>query len=245
MSTTVSSSAMRDARELLRNAPKVLVITGAGMSAESGVPTFRGEGELWNGRHFTELATFDAFTKNPRFIWDWYLYRRSVVARCEPNAGHIALSRWARSRKEVMLITQNVDGLHERAAHPDVRRVHGSLWHNRCTVCGLEREDRSLLYVGLPLSPCCHALERPAIIWMDELLPTKIMKDGNAWALRSAVVLVVGTSGTVNTAHTLVRYGKLTGAKIVDINLEETSIPADYRCLGSAVDLLPKLLPQI
>jgi len=110
-----------------------LVITGAGISAESGVPTFRGDGEHWWNKHFSELASPQAFADDPSEIWEWYCYRRKIIAACKPNAAHRALATWAATRPDTMLITQNVDGLHERACHPDVIRLHGSIWKNQCT----------------------------------------------------------------------------------------------------------------
>ena len=115
-------------RAAMKNSRCVLVITGAGISAESGVPTFRGAGGYWRNRHFTELAKPEAFAADPKLVWEWYCERRRTVAACEPNAAHHVLARWAKSRVGVTLVTQNVDGLHERAGHPDVIRLHGSLW---------------------------------------------------------------------------------------------------------------------
>ena len=232
------------ARERLKSARRVLVITGAGMSAESGVPTFRGPGDHWRGRHFTELANPMAFAKDPQLIWDWYLYRRGIVAQSQPNAGHYALAQWARSRLDVTLVTQNVDGLHEQAGHPDVIRFHGSLWHNRCTKCGKEREDRSLEYKRLPMSRCCRALERPAIVWFYESIPDKAYDAALTDVILAPVVLVIGTSGTVQPAAGLVDMARSFKQTIITINIAPDSFApeTDIELREPAAQALPRLL---
>jgi NAD-dependent deacetylase len=221
---------------------RILVITGAGISSESGIPTFRGAGERWRDRHVSELATPAAFEEDPRLIWDWYSYRREIVARSEPNAAHIALANWAKGRTGVTLVTQNVDGLHERAGHPEVAHIHGSLWHNRCTECDKEREDLALLYPELPRSPCCGALERPAIVWFGERLPAKTREQALAAAMDAEAIVTIGTSGKVATAASLVRIGKLRHAEIFDVNPEHSCIEANSRFAGLAGEIIPQLL---
>ena len=230
------------ARALLHEAERVLVITGAGMSAESGVPTFRGEGEKWRDRHFTDLATPEAFAAEPRLIWDWYLYRRNVVVACKPHAGHQRLAEWATSRSGTTLVTQNVDGLHEDAGHPNVQRIHGSLWHNRCTACGLEREDRSLIYEALPLSPCCNAPERPAIVWFGERLASKASQVAVSASVHAQVVLVVGTSGIVSTAGSFVRLARQVNARVLEVNPARSELFADLWLPGGARQMLTEVL---
>lgn len=236
-------SDMAKVRTRLQAAQHVFVVTGAGMSAESGVPTFRGVGERWRDKHFTELASPAAFQADPREIWDWYLYRRQVVASCEPNIAHRRLAEWAQQREGVSLATQNVDGLHELAGHPDVLRLHGSLWHNRCTACGLEREERSLAYPELPLSPCCQALERPAIVWFGEMLPGIPMVRAQLALRRADVLLVIGTSGEVSTVHHFV-YDALMKYKayVVDINPEDGLITSNIDLRDTAGRIIPALL---
>lgn len=233
---------IKQARRFLELCERVLVVTGAGISAESGIPTFRGAGERWRNHHFSALASPVMFQSDPRLVWDWYLYRRGIVAGCEPNAAHRALAEWAGSRTGVSLVTQNVDGLHERAGHPDVARIHGSLWHNRCTGCGNERVDSSLTYVALPISPCCGVLERPAIVWFGERLPPDIYKAALDAALHAEAVITIGTSGAVNTASQLAVAGRLAHAEIFDINPETSSIDAHSRFVGCAGEILPQLL---
>jgi NAD-dependent protein deacetylase/lipoamidase len=240
------SDDFQQAAMLLKAASKVLVITGAGISAESGVPTFRGEGEMWRDRHFVELASPDAFAADPRLIWDWYLYRRDIVAKAKPNAAHHALADWAKASEpgRVTLVTQNVDGLHEAAGH-DAIRLHGSLWHNRCTRCGKEREDRSLVYDALPHSPCCNALERPAIVWFDEPFPQDVFKTACVAALGSQVILTIGTSGLVGTTNALVlagRAARIARSIVIDVNVEDNAVHSHVKLRGRASTVIPDLL---
>ncbi len=247
-----------EARRLLRDAKDVLIITGAGISAESGVPTFRGSGERWRNRHFSELASLRAFEQDPRLIWEWYLYRRSLVAACEPNAAHLAIADWAKSRRGVELATQNVDGLHERAGFVQPFNLHGSLWRNACLACMREREDDSLAFDakdGLPRSPCHGYVERPAIVWFGEMLPKEEADQARAAAVMADVILVIGTSGLVPTAERLIDCAKAARAisnpfgtpsplVVIEVNLEPSHVPCDIRLQGRAGDILPRLLER-
>ncbi len=214
------------------------------MSAESGVPTFRGPGEQWRGKRFTELANPRAFARDPQLIWEWYLYRRGVVAQSAPNAGHQALATWARSRPNVTLVTQNVDGLHEQAGHPGVIRLHGSLWHNRCTACGHEREDHSLAYEDLPRSPCCRALERPAIVWFGESVPEDALHAAFTDLILAPAFLVVGTSGSVYPAAGFMEIARSFRNAVITVNIALDSLaPAtDIEIRAPAAQVLPHLL---
>lgn len=250
------TTSLTEARRLLQTAEDVLVITGAGISAESGVPTFRGAGERWRNRHFTELANPKAFEADPKLIWDWYLYRRSVVALCEPNVAHRALAAWQAADDRRVLVTQNVDDLHEQAGSHPVH-VHGSLWHNTCLTCFEDREDRSLDFEtedGLPHSACHQALERPAIVWFGEMVPEEASQISRVWAAMADVILTIGTSGQVNTANSLIRTAlRLREMQptppsrpltVIDVNLETSEVEATHRLLGSAGQILPELLAK-
>lgn len=242
MTTNFNLRQLEQARLLLSHANQILILTGAGMSAESGVPTFRGEGGYWRNKHFSDLANPEAFAADPKLVWEWYCERRQTVANCEPNAAHYALAAWAKSRPGVRLVTQNVDGLHERAGHPDVIRLHGSLWKNRCTKCNLERDESTLHYETLPLSPCCNVLERPAIVWFGE----DLVRDHVAFMMREAVlsdvVLIVGTSGVVQPAATAPRLALQAGKKVIIIDPSQTQLPFTMQCRTTAVDVIPSLL---
>ena len=230
------------ARRYLAQCERILVITGAGISAASGIPTFRGGGERWQNREARDLASPAAFDKDPRLVWNWYLHRRSVVSGAAPNAAHLALAAYARSHTGLTLVTQNVDDLHEAAGHPGVVHIHGSLWHNRCMACGREREERSTAYADLPRSPCCDAPERPAITWFGERSPEASIKAALTAAFDADMVITIGTSGAVSTANHLVAVARSRCAEIFDINLERSQIDAHGRLFGPADELVPQLL---
>lgn len=233
---------LKRAKDALEGAQNVLVITGAGISAESGVPTFRGEGGYWRNRHYSDLANPDAFAADPMLVWEWYCERRQKVAACAPNDAHRTLAEWSNARNGVTLVTQNVDGLHERAGHLDVVRLHGSLWKNRCTSCGIEREEEALSYTALPSSLCCEAPERPAIVWFDESISRETIKRSLQAVWSAQVVLVIGTSGVVMPAVGFVRSARERGATIIDVNPEGSSIDAHIAIAQKAGDVIPQLL---
>jgi len=227
----------------LRSGAPILALTGAGISAESGLATFRGPGGLWEGRDPLELATPEAFRADPLTSWRFYAWRREQAAAAEPNAAHRALAELARGRDGFTLVTQNVDGLHERAGSPDVIRLHGSLWRLRCVDDGREFDDRRL---DLPLPPrCpCGGLLRPAVVWFGEPLPADALLRAHAAAERAAVALVVGTSSLVYPAAALPSIARNAGAFVVEIN-PEPALPAhvvDERLAGQAGEVLPRLL---
>ncbi len=242
-----------EARRALAQARFLLVLTGAGISAESGVPTFRGAGGWWRNRHFSDLACEEAFEREPRTVWDWYLERRGAVRLCSPNAAHEALAAWSKRRggdggPPGALVTQNVDGLHERAGTEGVVRFHGSLWRNRCTGCGREREDASLAWHDLPRSPCCGAVERPAVVWFGEAIPRAAMDAAYEAVSRADAALVVGTAGVVYPAAGLVERARSNGATIVEVNPDEDYGLGDRGAFGglwlrgAAGAIVPKLL---
>lgn len=241
---------MEQARAWLREASRVAVLTGAGISAESGIATWRGSsstaGEgLWGRYRPEQLASEEGFYQDPKLVWQWYDWRRGVAAKAEPNAAHLALAAWEQHFPELSLITQNTDGLHERAGSQKLQRLHGSIWTLRCTGCGREQEKCEVPLSELP-PRCrqCNAMQRPAVVWFGEELP-----DG-AWdkAMRAAqsceVLLVVGTSGAVYPAALLVPIASRAGAKVIEINLEQTRLSGDMTCSlrGRAGELLPALL---
>jgi NAD-dependent deacetylase len=230
---TISPADERRLAELgkrLDDARRVTVLTGAGISAASGVPTFRGDGGLWRTFRAEDLATPAAFQRDPRLVWEWYDWRRSLVAQCRPNAGHEALVRLCR-RDGTTLITQNVDGLHELAfrqanATRDVIRFHGSIWHLRCALdCGAAPaswEDRRVPLPELP--PQCHGCgghARPAVVWFGEAIDTAILNECLA-ATECDVYLSVGTSSLVHPAAGLIARAKGRGAYTVEINPDPT-----------------------
>jgi NAD-dependent deacetylase len=220
MATSIAGLAER-----LRSARRVTVLTGAGVSAASGVPTFRGSGGLWRQYRAEDLATPEAFARDPRLVWEWYDWRRQIVARCAPNAAHRVLADWSRRLPGFTLLTQNVDGLHEEAGAEHVVRLHGSLWRVRCQhrqcATGVAREDRRVPLPDLPPHCDCGALLRPDIVWFGEMLDRHDATRAQQ-ATACDVFLTIGTSAIVYPAAGLVHTAKAHGAYTVEVNPEAT-----------------------
>ncbi len=202
------------------------VLTGAGISAESGIATFRGMGGLWNDVPIEEVATPWGFAKDPKRVWEFYEARRRQAGSCQPNAGHkgLALLEAALGPDRFTLITQNVDGLHREAGSRNVLEIHGSLWRVRCAGCGEEREDRTVPFEVLPPRCACGSMLRPAVVWFGEYLPQGVFERAVAAAEACALFLVVGTSAQVEPAASLARIASRAGAEIWEVNPEETPL---------------------
>jgi len=208
----------------LRTASRVTVLTGAGVSAASGVPTFRGPGGLWRDFRPEELATPEAFARDPKTVWEWYAWRRELVARTRPNRAHEVLALWSRRFPAFTLVTQNVDGLHERAGTRGVLRFHGSLWElgcaQGCTGSPLRwRDDRVPLPESPPTCPHCGGLARPGVVWFGEPIPTDVYRAALE-SLECDVCLVVGTSSVVSPAAGFAGEARRRGAFTAEINPE-------------------------
>jgi len=232
------------ARDALRRARAITVMTGAGISAESGVPTFRGAGGYWRGRDPMSLATPEAFAADPSLVWEWYDHRRHLVAACAPNAAHHALVRLEARTPDFLLATQNVDGLHQHAGSRSVVTLHGDLFTVRCTACGAERRDRETRFTALPSCASCGGLERPGVVWFGEALDGGALDAVHEAVLRCDVFLIVGTSGVVWPAAGFAEIARRLGKDVILVNLEPTGQDrlANWAFHGPAGTVLPALV---
>jgi len=237
----MSVSLSRTLRQKLAQGP-ILALTGAGVSAESGLATFRGPGGLWEGRDPMELATPEAFASDPETVWRFYSWRREQALRAEPNPAHRALAALERVSRDFLLVTQNVDGLHERAGSRRILRLHGTLWTLRCTREGTEHENLEPNLRGLPRCEC-GALLRPGVVWFGEALPRGPLTEAEVAARQAVVVLVAGTSSLVYPAAALPGIARRAGAYIVEINPEPTPLTPETNehLAGPAGEILPRI----
>lgn len=232
------------ARMHLASAKHVTVLTGAGISADSGVPTFRGPDGLWRNYRAEDLATPEAFARDPRMVWEWYSWRRELIVTKRPNAAHEAVVELERRNKHFWLITQNVDDLHRAAGSRQLSEIHGNIWKVRCTACGVISENRDIPLSIPPACQECRALLRPHIVWFGESLWEEDLHRCDE-ALRACdLLLVIGTSGVVYPAAGFAAVAKEVGARVIEINLDSTteSDLVDLSLQGRAKDLVPLLL---
>ncbi len=241
------------ARGLVAGADRVVALTGAGISAESGVPTFRDAGGLWRSHRPEELATIGAFERDPRTVWEWYEWRRGFAAECEPNDGHRALARFFLGRGAAGIVTQNVDGLHTRAAldeagdgPPDAAlpiEIHGAIARDRCNACGL-RADAEPLGESLPRCAACGGMRRPDVVLFGEMLDGELLARAHALAERADLCLVIGTSAVVYPAAGIPLATLRGGGSIIEVNPEPTELTgaAAVAVRGAAGVVLPVLL---
>jgi NAD-dependent deacetylase len=230
--------------DVLRSARHIGVLTGSGVSAESGVPTFReAQTGLWEKFDPQQLATPAAFQRDPALIWRWYRWRRELVARAEPNPGHYALVELANRVPRLTLITQNVDGLHQRAGSSKVTEYHGNLFANRCSVgnCVVAEADLS---ADVPICPNCGAMLRPGVVWFGEAIPVAAMDAANSAASDCDVFLSIGTASLVWPAAGLTEIAQQQGASIVEINPDATPMTgiSHFTLSEKSGVVLPKLV---
>jgi NAD-dependent deacetylase len=231
-------------REKLAAAQSVVVLTGAGISADSGVPTFRGTEGLWRNFRAEDLATPGAFAQDPRLVWEWYNWRRELIATKRPNAAHETVAGMERHHPQFWLITQNVDGLHRAAGSRKLSEIHGNIWMVRCTGCDRVVENHDVPIQILPMCADCHGLLRPHIVWFGESLLEEDLRQSYT-ALRSCdLCLIIGTSGVVYPAAGFASIAKEAGAFIVEINLDVTPHTrlVDVSIQGRAKDVVPLLV---
>jgi NAD-dependent deacetylase len=226
----------------LEQATTIAVLTGAGISAESGIPTFRGADGLWKNYRAEDLATPEAYRQNPRLVWEWYKMRFEAVMKAQPNAAHHELAKLAKE-KQLTLVTQNVDGFHERAGSSHVLELHGNITKSRCERCN-HLDHLGIGFEIPPLCSRCASRARPNVVWFGEALPQEVFQKAvNAFAYCD-VALIIGTSGVVEPAASLARLAKQQGAFVIEINPTETplSFIADLSLRMSARDGLKELL---
>ncbi len=234
----------KEFQQRLSRAERVVVLTGAGVSAESGVPTFRGPEGLWRQYRAEDLATPEAFRRDPKLVWEWYNWRRQLIAKCEPNPVHHSIALLERDSPEFLLITQNVDGLHRRAGSVRMVELHGNLWRVRCLAEGTAAETFEVPLRSLPPRCACGELLRPDVVWFGEALPAEALQQAFEAAERCDVFLVVGTSAVVQPAASLPMIARRRGAYVVEVNLEPTTLTssAHESHHGKAGEVLPRLL---
>jgi len=232
----------------LSRADRLVVLTGAGVSSESGIPTFRGRDGLWENYSAEDLATWEAFQSDPELVWRWYEYRRQMIADTAPNPAHKAIADLEKITDDFLLVTQNVDGLHARAGSRNPVELHGNIWRGRCT--------REQTLVDLPDTPLpelpprcanCGALIRPDVVWFGEPLPPEAYDASYDAASNCDAMVVVGTSALVRPASSLPLVAKHGGAFVVEINTEYTAISVliDSTLIGRAGDILPSLVSSL
>jgi NAD-dependent deacetylase len=229
--------------DFFKKTTRIVVLTGAGISAESGMPTFRGEDGWWRNYRAEELATPEAFAKNPKLVWEWYDMRRKIIHECCPNPAHETMADMERYFENFQLVTQNVDGLHKRAGNENVIELHGNLWRVRCVEEGKTYDFLEVPLTEIPPRCECGALIRPDVVWFGESLPRAQIESAFEAAQKCGLMLVVGTSGIVQPAASLPIIAKQNSAPIIEINLEPTPLTpfADYSIQGKAGEILPKL----
>ncbi len=235
-------------KKALSGARRIAVFTGAGISAESGVPTFRGNEGIWKKFKPDELATFSGFLKNPELVWEWYRLRKEVMTTVRPNAGHLAIVSLERFYR-VTVITQNVDNLHRRAGSSVVHELHGNIERNYCTGCGKFYTDAELHLAETAVPRCakCSGAVRPDVVWFGEFLPEQAWNAAVEAARWADIFFCVGTSGVVYPAASLPSVAKQAGAMVVEINVEPTELtPAmDESLFGAAGDVLPRIVREV
>jgi len=228
----------------LREAQRVAVLTGAGVSAESGVPTFRGEHGLWRQFRAEELATPEAFARDPKLVWEWYDWRRGLIAKVEPNPAHRTLARWESMFPNFGLITQNVDGLHRRAGSRNILELHGNIWNMRCTREGTRSDNLETPLAEIPpRCQACSALLRPDVVLFGESLDPDVLARAGEWSSLCRVMFVIGTSAFVQPAASLPLRAAEAGALIIEINPAPTPLTdlADISLQGKAGEILPQI----
>lgn len=226
----------------LKNAQKVVFVTGAGISQESGIPTFRGKDGLWRNYDAMKLATIDAFYENPKLVWEWYNERRQNIFNSEPNLGHKAIAE-LENFLQVTVLTQNIDGLHQQAGSSNVLELHGSIVKIKCTSCDF-KDEIFTQFSKLPPLCKCGSILRPDVVWFGEGLPQDVWKEAIIQASSCDVMIIAGTSLVVSPANTLPIYARQNNATLIEINPEKTIMTPemDLSIRSTSTIALPELV---
>jgi len=235
--------------EILKKSKSLFILTGAGISAESGIPTFRGSDGLWKNYSAIDLATPEAFEKNPELVWEWYHWRQKIILNAEPNPAHYSVVDLEKKFNQFLLLTQNVDNLHRRAGSQNVLELHGNIFRARCLSCGA--------IVGHEIKPggkidnqpkcACGGLLRPDVVWFGESIPQDIWQQSLKFLSTADTAIISGTSGVVWPAAAIPEMAKRHKVKTIEINLEPTPISSivDVSILGKAGEILPQIVSEI
>jgi len=232
----------------LRATERLAVLTGAGVSQESGLRTFRDSQDgLWAKYKPTDLASPEAFARDPKLVWDWYAWRREAIKGVRPNRGHYALVKMESKITGFTLITQNVDGLHRFAGSKNIHELHGNIQRVRCSVCGTFADEWDEESETVPTCKKCDGLLRPDVVWFGEALPRAELESAVLAARSCEIFFSIGTSGVVQPAASLAHAARNKGALVVEINAEETTLTSkvDYFIQGKSGEILPELVKQV
>ncbi len=235
----------------LKEEDRITILSGAGISAESGVPTFRGKDGLWKGYDATQLATPQAFAGDPEKVLEWYVWRRNLIGQCKPNPAHFAIAELEEAGRDVVTITQNIDNLHREAGSRNIIELHGNIWKIRCSAgCpAILDVPRDFNPPGDAPRECptCGKLLRPHIVWFGEMLDPADIRTSEERLSETDVLLIVGTSGVVQPAASLGYIAKSAGAYVVEVNIEATPLSgmADQSLFGAAGEILPRVFEPL
>jgi NAD-dependent deacetylase len=231
--------------EKLSRSDSIVFFTGAGISAESGIPTFRGKDGIWNKLRPEELANFDAFMKNPGMVWEWYNHRKKIIHESKPNRAHTTIAEAQNYFNDVAVVTQNIDNLHRRSGSKNIFELHGNIERNYCINCKKKYNEGLEFSSGVPKCDC-GGLIRPDVVWFGEYLPADQFNGGEKAAANCDVFFAVGTSAVVYPAAGLLNVAHSAGATIVEVNIEETALShlANYSFYGKAGDILPQIFNE-
>ena len=233
----------------LKEAKSIVFFTGAGISAESGIPTFRGKDGIWNKLKPEELANFNAFLKNPDMVWEWYQHRRNIIHETGPNPAHHAIVEFEKYYDDVAVVTQNVDNLHGRVGSKNIYELHGNIERNYCVDCKTEYDDSKidLSTKQVPNCELCDGLIRPDVVWFGEMLPQQVFADAEKKAEQSDICFIIGTSAVVYPAAYIPMSAKQNGSYLVEINITNTEISSycNYSLFGKAGEIMPEILKEV